>query len=197
MPVSKDRQAAFAKCATLNKSKRVAYNLDERSFTNRLTNEQVIRLTEYMKDTKLTNVHLLEYRGLERLSNILCRWPRPSEVARLFKINNGVWKLERCTVTMDLPSIAERSKFVGKMGASLTALTKKYNLMYAWLQTDGDTVLLHLYGKDERFVMKDDSRLTHAINDDSVKNKRAPGVPVIAAFKVSTGKWTQGLEMPE
>jgi hypothetical protein len=87
----------------------------------------------------------LTYAGMMQLSALMCRWPRPSELARLAKAAGEkpipYWVLE---VELHPPNGEGGhvfwSGFVGSKGSNLTHLTKKYDLLYVWLKAPKLTI---------------------------------------------------------
>lgn len=186
MPVSDARMEAMKQCTSDNKVMRGRVKLDDRSLTNKLTDEQILGLNKYMRKYRIDLVDILTYEGLNELSKVLCRWPRPSEVSRLFRLTNGGLTLKRVSIEMDLPRQSDRAKFVGKMGENLNVLTKKYNLMYAWLHTSGSSTHLHLYGIR--------SNPHEAAESSYVVEHCVPGAPVQRSYRVSGKTWIEGFD---
>ena len=81
--------------------------------------------------------------GLEACHDVLCRWPRPSELGRLAKMQGESLEYWLCEV----PLVEDTSvaKFVGKQGVHLIRLCEEYDLLYAWVKDDK----LFIYARTE------------------------------------------------
>jgi hypothetical protein len=89
---------------------------------------------------------LLTYAGLSAMKDVLCRWPRPSELAamidQVFKRNdishstrekyaNYYWR----NVDFFVQDESVVRKLVGRVGVNFRAMTEKHDLMYVWIDT--------------------------------------------------------------
>ena len=189
MPMSNERKAAFDTCAAENAVIRKQVGLSDgiEGLTGKLTDAQIDGLYKYMNINRMYVSDLVNYAEMEKLSTVLCRWPRPSEIQRLFKVQNGGLRIQLLTVEMDLPS-ASRSAFVGPMGSNLIYLTKTYNLMYAWLDTttQKQKTYLRLYGIA--------GRPAEAARDEHVTSHVKLGGTHKQSLKLAGKTWTNGIE---
>jgi len=84
------------------------------------------------------NLDILTYTGLKRVSDLICRWLRPSEISRiegaLNKPNKRTGlKYIRHTAAFTLVDGKHISTVIGSMGKNLVTLTKTNNLLYSWV----------------------------------------------------------------
>ena len=147
------RFAAFKDCAATHAGVRAKYALNDVRYDDRMTDAEVRGLHRYLKDKiKGASKHIdnvLVYNVLKKLSDqVLCRFPRPSELNRLAKLMGHTRGLRgvRRTVTLRGSGLGFGA-FVGPLGQNFARLTKDLDLLYLWLDKgdDRDTRKLHMF----------------------------------------------------
>lgn len=155
------RLKSFCQCAEDASDVRSRYRLSGVTYNAKMSDEEIEGLSEYMKDELnervMTPNVALTYDACETASVALCRWPRPSELARVIALDAFDGKGARPSRSAALPisvayvlakvklSLVKGNKwgdFVGKEGANLNSITKDAGLIYAWLKGG----VLYLYG---------------------------------------------------
>lgn len=145
-----NRRDDFDVCSEKTQAElRARYGLGDVTYEGKMSAEEIEGLRRYLGDKGVSIPDdMLTYRGMETASAVLCRWPRPSELARIAEAAGaGELHVWRAAVTLKLD---EPSKWVGMRGSNLIALTMAHDLLYAWLQ-DGRT--LFLYGPTKGSVL--------------------------------------------
>ncbi|OYV74868.1 MAG: hypothetical protein B7Z66_15030 [Chromatiales bacterium 21-64-14] len=127
--------------------------LDGVKYDKKLTGPQINALWDYLTSTGYFNSasDIFTREGLEACNEVLCRWPRPSEIGRM-AVNNGE-KIEY--YLLRFPVVGEISELVGKQGEYMNDLCEKYDLMYAWVKTTPVTKksTMWLYARSRRYLM--------------------------------------------
>jgi hypothetical protein len=152
------RQELFGECATGAEQTRTAYGLQAVTYAGKLNETQVEGLLKFMRAKGYRSFsQMIEHASLAEASNVLCRWPRPSELAQMAKASGSedmhVW---RATVEVGL---RDPGGFVGTYGSNLSDLTERTGLLYVWLHSthsnnknNRKTHRLYLYGTSRRVV---------------------------------------------
>ncbi len=156
--MSNTRLTQFKECAANPSRQTNAHQFDLKTvkYDGKLTSTQIKGLAKYMKTKGITSFDkIMKYSSLVTASKILCRFPRPSELARV-AVELGVldktagrpyW---RACVHLEGTNAA---KLVGTNGANLIAFTKKHDLLYTWLKKSGPmNFCLCIYAKKEADV---------------------------------------------
>lgn len=190
VPLSRERMRQLVRCQEGDaKALRERYGLDGVTYSSRLTKSETEALHEYLMDNGvLSPSDVLTYGAMKTASDILCRWPRPSELAQLL-----VRYQRNADVSVDFTyytgvfGVTGRNigGFVGKLGERFIHLMKQYDLMYVWLSSrsrkqpapnGNDTVggipppkFVMIYG-DDRDVVID------AMRDLAAQARELPGV---------------------
>lgn len=114
--------------------------------------------TAFMYDTKLTNKHacsvqqwlagkgvstsqsLLTYNGMQRAMELMCRWPRPSELFMMIgcmpvnkSSTTAVKNYYRMCIQVSATDRRAFGKLVGTLGTNFIGLGERNDLMYIWL----------------------------------------------------------------
>ena len=102
------------------------------------------------------DIDVLSYDGLERVSDLLCRWPRPSEIGRVLDDANLKYAMAAGSFSVD--SKTTLGEVIGTMGENLVEFTKAHNLLYAWVKNlkDGPRILLFYTTADGVIATKAD-----------------------------------------
>jgi hypothetical protein len=118
---------------------RKEYSLQDITYSKRMTRAQIQGLSRYLKNNGVsTPQDVLSHEGLDAASKVMCRWPRPKELAMLLDelsetntVPNDLrtYYSGMLTVRADRPSMA---RLVGHLGASFTEITAEHNLLYIW-----------------------------------------------------------------
>ena len=182
--MSTHRLAAFKQCATYNESERDRRGLTGVSYSAKMEDDEIVGLSEFLKaelkKDKLTPDVVLTYQTCSVASDILCRWPRPSELARVialdtldFTPSNKKNALPISVgyflgkVPLALVDGKKWGDFVGKKGATLNALTKNHELLYSWLKDN--TLYLYAFPNKKAIlnaVNDIEKNLTHLVKLD-------------------------------
>ena len=164
------REQEFKNCAKDNTTERRKYDLGKTTLSERISASQVVGLGNLIQSKGLfKNNAFLTYAGMEEIASVLCRWPRPRELAmvafhenfkdmvkwssgsKLAKSDTRELHYFRCRVLFDLEGDPPRyGDMIGPKGANLVALTRDNDLMYAWY--DGATMML--YATDMKLLVK-------------------------------------------
>lgn len=142
--LSQARQARFHTCLSTAASDRERYNLDGVTYRNPLTMDQIGNLLGYLQDTDTVSEvgDLFTYTSMMVAQNVLCRWPRPSELAEMaYMFDNKADTVYYTGIVYvqgdDVPML------VGKDGAQFASITERFNLLYMWMsrvpKNDGRT----------------------------------------------------------
>jgi hypothetical protein len=180
----------FDSCVQKASDERSKYNLSGVTYSDKFTEEaQVEGLLLYMRDNKFKSFpDMITKKGLEAAAGVLCRWPRPAELALLAKKAGepDLW-VYRLKVEV---APASPGKFVGVHGANLYALTERNGLLYAWLATmkDEKKVYLYLYGTTRQQVID-------ASKDSFVENVAVKGKKVLVRHRIGNTVMWEGEAM--
>lgn len=142
------RAAKFSKC----KNERVGSKFDGVKLNSKMSDDEIADLYEWAVD-KWGNQdvlnELLTYDGLSQAASVLCRWPRPSELARVVAHERDTpLEYVRFITKFTVNDGASINTVIGRGGSKLIDLTKKNDLIYAWIKTDDadqDVFCLYLY----------------------------------------------------
>lgn len=146
--MSADRLQAFDTCTTstvdLRRNAQIsgAFKYDTKmSFTDAVKVQQWL----FRQDVK-TPAELLSHNGMAKAAQLMCRWPRPSELAHMVSSMKGPRQpfYYRMTIQIALmnPRATDRtttkviSNFVGPMGMNFNRISEERDLMYMWLHTN-------------------------------------------------------------
>lgn len=145
--VPKTRGEAFALCRDETmKELRQRYALSGVKYNTQMTDDELRGLWEYLGAADIDSMNaLLTYDGMDTASQILCRWPRPSELGRLSWML-GQKKLMYYRAVLKVKAevkddeknpqgYANRTfgRIVGPMGSNFIGMTKNHDLMYLWM----------------------------------------------------------------
>ena len=110
------------------------------------------------------DIDLLSYDGLERVSKAICRWPRPSEIARVLKDARIKYAMASASFSLTSGSLG---RVIGSKGANLIDFTRKHGLLYAWVQSQasGPRILL-FYTTDDGMIAEKDEKAVKARGND-------------------------------
>ncbi len=117
-----------------------------------MTDAEIGALADFFRAIGYDTVKkILTYDALDKASKVLCRWPRPSELARVAGLIGNVIHKPGGAVTLPLnlsyysASIPmkhdgdpkymgyDKAAFVGTLGANMIKHTKSLGLLYMWL----------------------------------------------------------------
>lgn len=152
---SQTAEARFRRCQTARAGARSRWGLDGVTRNVRMTDKEVQNLHDYMRST-MTSVTgaegLFVYDTLKSMMDgVLCRYPRPSELAKLSKYFNISQRTYYHTkVRLVAPSGGGDAfgRLVGKNGANFNRHTQNLGFLYMWMHAVPNKPLerdLHLY----------------------------------------------------
>jgi hypothetical protein len=211
-PFSSKWQEKYEECTEKQSNARKSLGISDLRSQDKLSPKNITALFALLKRKGYSfdasgSKNILSYNGLEEASKVLCRWPRPSELAVMAKQQNikGV-NFFKVTAKVDHPNNSNfdaqkmRSKFVGEMGSNFASVGRDYHLMYVWLHENE----LIIYGKDKDDCMQaleylekvgDDLQLTIKYKSSASKKlteKSKDWIPDVKAVKFtppSNGVW--------
>ena len=166
----------FDSCVSDVSAVRSKYNLSGVTYSAKFTEEaQVEGLLLYMRDNGFESFPaMITAMGLKAAAGVLCRWPRPTELALLAETADKTNKLWVYRLKVEVAP-ASPSKFVGVHGANLYDLTERNGLLYAWLATTSlqgkKKLYLYLYGTTRQQVIE--ASKDSFVGDVAVKGARA------------------------
>lgn len=129
--LTKHRQMAFYDC--LNNTDRDTYGLTGVTYRKKMTEPELQALHRYLKENdKFFPNNFFSYETMEAASQVLCRWPRPSEMARLSQIFHLGIDTSYFTGMMSVGG-SDIALLVGTQAENFSAITEKYNLLYMWM----------------------------------------------------------------
>lgn len=155
---------AFQRCAIEHHAERMAQGLDKTTEDGKMTDEEVKGLALYLTDGQhgISPVvaDILTYKACEVASRVLCRWPRPSELARILAIF-GFDKVSYACLKVGVILAGEADgdperkwgRLIGSGGKNLVAMTQRHDLLYVWMHSQGRRATLLLYGADPATVL--------------------------------------------
>ena len=155
---NKERLSDFEKCASDNNVTRAAYKLEKVSYDKKLTNAEIKAAVNLLIKSQLTTPEkVLKYTTNFSLSKVLCRWPRPSELARmLYVLGHEEAMYYHLRQTVSIPKDVKHGwgTVVGNKGKNLYEVTEQSDILYAWLHRKGSkTAVIHLYGGTRESVI--------------------------------------------
>ena len=107
--------------------------------------------------------NLMTYKGMAAAARVLCRWPRPSELARIVAAAD-MPPMEYTRMTVTFEAKIPIGKLIGPKGQHLINLTHNHRLLYAWVKKlDGRGAIYEL--------------TVYSINDPVPAGQRAKAVP--------------------
>lgn len=162
--MSQGRLDAFDKCKESSQLLAKTFDLTGVKYGAKLTPNQITGLANFLTGEKINTLDkLMRYSALKTADKILCRFPRPSELARV-AIEMGVLDKSmgkpywRACVHLDHTGDKQKKnagKLVGIKGANLISLTEEHDLLYAWLKhEDVRKYCLCVYAKKEADVRR-------------------------------------------
>ena len=137
------------------KGKREAAGLGGVTYGHKLSTAQVEGLAGLLEGLGYKSPdEVLTYGACKAASDVLCRWPRPSELSRVLKyLGHEKCEYYHLRQSLSLVKGARWGAVVGSKGSNLIEMTEGASghgeLLYAWLHSAGDEATLHLYGRDE------------------------------------------------
>ena len=141
------RVRMFNTCVKDQHDARVSAGLDGISMHDKMTDAEVFGLRDYFGgDVR----RLLSYEGMQDASHVLCRWPRPSELARVIAAS-GQGSMTYRSFKVVFEAKAPLHSIIGPVGKHLNDLTKNNDLLYAWIKRRKEE------GKAELFLYAIDS----------------------------------------
>lgn len=148
--MSRPRLAEFAKCTSNETGIRKQYHLEKVTYAGKMDDEAIRGLLQYVKKRYDSVEKALDYKGMKYMAKALCRWPRPSELGRMYKIENprsAPLKYFRAILHLKCiaPAGCKVGSLVGEMGSNLIHFTSTHRLLYAWSH-DTD---IYLYGLNQ------------------------------------------------
>jgi hypothetical protein len=172
----------FNECAVKNRERREVLNLQNVSYDNKLTHAEIKKVATLLP-TKISPEDVLSYTTSFLLSKVLCRWPRPSELARILYVlghEDAPYYHLRQSISIQKDVKKGWGTVVGEKGKNLNEVTEESNILYAWLHKSGSKkAVLHLYGGTRESVIdaldkfKNHAVVSEIINDvDSKVNIR-------------------------
>lgn len=140
VPISESRKRDLVKCITKTAIRdRINYGLEDVTFSSPLGPKQLGRLREFLADRHdVDDVETLKtHAALSGASEVLCRWPRPKEIARLAKMMDPAADTTYYTGLLFLRADDSSAigSLVGPKGRNLNQLTKRYGLLYIWVSS--------------------------------------------------------------
>ncbi len=160
-----EREKDFDTCAEEQLAERKKYNLVETTYNDRIRQQlQVYGLGKLIQNLGLfKNNGFLTYAGMAQIAEVLCRWPRPRELAAvaLHKDFRDLVTLTehsgrkhlvyfRSVVSFRREEGYPMSKLIGPKGQNLVALTEGKDLLYAWCSLGK----LFLYASDRAQLLE-------------------------------------------
>jgi hypothetical protein len=134
--LSKGRQDAFKKCLGDANEKRSKTGLRTVTYSRPMSNNHIENLKKYLTiEQGVESVDdLYSYDAMAKAQEVLCRWPRPSELASLahkYDVNadtsyfTGIMYVDGKDVPM----------LVGKNASVFSELTQQHDLLYMWMSS--------------------------------------------------------------
>lgn len=181
--ISADRMRMFKECMASKADNHGSMGLEDITIDGKLTKKNIDAIVNYMNsaESNLKLAETLTYSGMEKLSEILCRWPRPSEISRIWGAQGKKFQINRYIIKLNLPTRQDRRDFVGPMGQNLIDLTRDTGIMYAWLHTTSEGCELRLYGTKD-YVK---NALTHQLLDGKMIG------PPSKAARIGMSAWAE------
>jgi hypothetical protein len=163
------REVDFEACAETRDSAFAGVALKDK----KMSAAEIGALRDFVKNE---DIDLLSYDGLKRVSEAICRWPRPSEIACVLKDAKMKYAMAAASFSLSSGSLG---KVIGAKGANLVDFTREHGLLYAWVQAleSGPRILL--------FYTTDDGSID---GKDAEKAIKARGNDLLYRFFKSFGK---------
>lgn len=136
------RHEKFKQCANDHDEERGQAGVRNVTYASKMTHAQMRQLATWLQDSGRATAakDVMDREVMQTLSVVLCRWPRPSELAVLAGLLPGNSKgLNYFGVTVELEQDQDlsastahraRSKLVGPMGANFNRIGDELGLMY-------------------------------------------------------------------
>ena len=195
---TRTHSADFGKCSESQSDIRSKYGLGGVKKETKMTDAEVEGLATYLGELGLLKdkATYLSGKTMSQAAKLLCRWPRPSEIARL-AINHAphLGRLQCHSASVKFrfleegPNKGKRfAKLIGAQGTKLIGLTERNNLLYSWASWGADDYTLHLYGKTMADVEAATADFLEA-NGDVIEAVGAPKKR-LRFINVNSANWT-------
>ena len=168
------RMQKFLTCVSDNRQRRSEAGLSGVTYSDTMTDEEIEALRDMFVgigrgDVRRGVSSLLTYAGMHRAAAVLCRWPRPSELARVIKAAGlGQMQYRIYKVVFNPVAGVDVGEIVGKLGANLIRITEEHDLLYAWVHTSKGVGELYLYSIGRNSMAK-----CMAAENDFFKSRKA------------------------
>ena len=156
---------SFRRCSADTEALRSRFGLAEVSYHASMDEAQIDGLVAFLKEAGVSPNNLLTYKNMHLMSQVLCRWPRPRELAeasrKMYAASRGksgglpvyyvTYFFLDAVDDADAKEIDSRlGAFVGREGRNLSELTEKNNVMYMWVKkvSGSQTRVLYVYSRN-------------------------------------------------
>lgn len=163
--MSNDRRDIFNTCTERTSGLRAHANVDAAFiYDKRLTSAEAKQVQRWLVSVNVgSSNELLTHRGMSKAAELMCRWPRPSELAVMVGHMGDMsapLSYHRMSVRVSQLSKAKGKgqgeggnvgQFVGPLGNNFNRISKQCDLMYMWLHNGVtlDMYAMHLENLDD------------------------------------------------
>lgn len=146
------RREVFNLCKSGEFATRDRYGLADVGYGEKMTKAQVQGMMRYLREERAIDgmEDLLTHRAMSAAAQVLCRWPRPSELARAIQGMNPGKRAKEAFYFSNTVKVKGSGigRFIGKNGVNLYRLTEAADLLYIWVKPSPgrrDEHLIYMY----------------------------------------------------